>query len=54
MHQAKMKRQGFIKNKVMVQLALANVDKANWISHIDVIPPTFEGDDGDDVWWVQS
>jgi hypothetical protein len=54
MHQAKMKRQGFIKNKVMVQLALANVDKANQISHIDMIPPTFEGDDGDDVWWLRS
>jgi hypothetical protein len=29
MHQAKMKRQGFIKNKVMAQLVVASVDKAN-------------------------
>jgi hypothetical protein len=54
MHQANMKRQGFIKNKVMVRLVIANVDKASQILHIDVTPPTFEGDDGDDVWWVQS
>jgi len=38
----------------MVQLAITNVDKVSQISHITVIPPTFEGDDGDDVWWVQS
>jgi hypothetical protein len=54
MHQAKTKKQGFIKNKVMVQLLVANVDKASWISHINVIPPTFERDDGGDVWQVQS
>jgi hypothetical protein len=49
MYQAKMKRQGFIKNKVMAQLVVASVNKTSWIPHIDVIPPTFEGDDGDDV-----
>ncbi len=49
-----MKRQGFIYNKVMVQLVVTNVDKASWIPHTNVIPPTFEGDDGDNLWWVQS
>ncbi len=49
-----MKRQGFIYNKVMVQLVVASVDKASRIPHINVIPPTFEGDDGDNLWWVQS
>ncbi len=32
-----------------MRLVVANFDKASWISHIDVIPPTFEGDDGDGV-----
>jgi len=50
MYQAKMKRQGFIKNKVMAQLVVASANKTSWIPHIDVISPTFEGDDGDDVW----
>jgi hypothetical protein len=50
MHQAKMKRQGFIKNKVMAQLVVASVDKVNQIPHTNVISPTFERDDGDDVW----
>jgi hypothetical protein len=49
-----MKKQGFIKNKVMAQLVVASVDKVNWIPHSDVIPLTFKGDDGDDVWQVQS
>jgi hypothetical protein len=44
----------FIKNKVMARLMVANVDKTNQIPHTDVISPTFEGDDVDDVWWVQS
>jgi len=52
MHQAKMKKQGFIKNKVMAQLVVVNIDKANRIPHANVIPPTFEGDNGDDLWWV--
>jgi hypothetical protein len=34
----------------MAQLMVASVDKVNRIPHIDVIPPTFEGDDDDDVW----
>jgi hypothetical protein len=38
----------------MAQLVVASVDKASWIPHTDVISPTFEGYDGDDVWWVQS
>jgi len=54
MHQAEMKKQRFIKNKVMAQLVVANVDEACWISHINVISPTFEGNDGDDVWQVRS
>jgi len=54
MHEPKMKRQGFIKNKVMARLVMANVNKDSWIPHIDVISPTFEGDDSDDVWWVQN
>jgi hypothetical protein len=33
---------------------VASVDKANQISHTNVISPTFEGDDGDGVWWVQN
>ncbi len=33
---------------------VANVDKVSWIPHIDVISSTFEGDDGDNVQWVQS
>jgi hypothetical protein len=33
---------------------VTSIEKANWISHIDVLPPTFEGDDGDNLWWVQS
>ncbi len=49
-----MKRQGFIKNKVMAQLVVASVNKVSWIPHSNVISPTFEVDDGDDVWWVQS
>jgi len=43
-----MKKQGFIKTKVMTQLMVASVDKVGWIPHSNVIPPTFEGDDGDD------
>ncbi len=49
-----MKKQGFIKNKVMVRLMVANVGKTSQIPHTNVIPPTFEGDDGDHVWRVQS
>jgi hypothetical protein len=49
-----MKRQGFIKNKVMAQPMVASVDKTSRIPHNDVISPTFEGDDGDNVWLVRS
>ncbi len=49
-----MKRQGFIKNKVMARLVVVSVDKTNQIPHTNVISPTFEGDDGDDVWLVWS
>ncbi len=49
MHQVEKKRQGFIKNKVMARLVMASVNKASRIPHTDVIPPTFEGDAGDDV-----
>ncbi len=49
-----MKRQRFIKNKVMAQLVVASVDKVSRIPRIDVISPTFEGDNGDDVWRVWS
>jgi hypothetical protein len=52
MHQAKMKIQGFVKNKVMAQLVMVNIDKVNQIPHINVIPPIFEGDNGDDLWQV--
>jgi hypothetical protein len=51
-HQVEMKRQGFIKNKVMARLVVVSVDKTNQIPHTNVISPTFEGDDGDDVWLV--
>jgi hypothetical protein len=43
MHQVKMKRQGFVKNKVMAWLVEANVDKVNLIPHTNVISSTFEG-----------
>jgi hypothetical protein len=52
MHQAEMKRQGFVKNKVMAQLVVASINKVSWIPHTDMIPPTFEGDDGDNLWQV--
>jgi hypothetical protein len=54
MHQAKMKRQRFIYNKVMVQLVAISIDKTTRIPHTNVIPPTFERDDGDNLWWVQN
>ncbi len=38
----------------MAQLVMASVDKVSQIPNIDVISPTFEGDDDDDVWQVQS
>jgi hypothetical protein len=44
-----MKRQRFIKNKVMAQLVAINIYKASQIPHTNVIPPTFERDDGYDV-----
>jgi len=53
-HQAEMKRQGFIKNKVIMWLVMASVKKVSWNPHTDVLPPTFEGDDGDDLWRPQS
>ncbi len=52
MHQAKMKKQGFIKNKVMIWLVVASVDKNSQIPHTDVISLTFEEEDGDNVWQV--
>jgi hypothetical protein len=36
----------------MAQLVVAHANKTSWIPHIDVISPTFERDDGDDVWQV--
>jgi hypothetical protein len=48
-HQVKMKKQGNIKNKVMVQFVVASVSKTSQIPHTNVIPFTFEGDDGDNV-----
>jgi len=33
---------------------VASVDKTSQIPYTDVISPTFEGDDGDDVWQVRS
>ncbi len=38
----------------MTRLVVASVDKASQVPHIDMISFTFEGDDGDDVWQVQS
>jgi len=49
-----MKTLSFIKNKVMAWPVVASVDKASRIPHTNVISPTFEGDDGDDVWQVRS
>jgi hypothetical protein len=36
----------------MARLVVASVDKINQIPHNDMIPLTFEGDDGDNVWRV--
>jgi hypothetical protein len=36
----------------MARLMVPSVDKINQIPHTDVISPTFEGDDGDNVWQV--
>jgi hypothetical protein len=33
---------------------VTSIEKTNWISHIDVFPPTFEGDESDNLWRVQS
>jgi hypothetical protein len=44
MYQVEMRKQGFIKNKVMARLMVVNVDKISRIPHIDVISPTFEGE----------
>jgi hypothetical protein len=38
------------KKKVMVQFMVVSVGKVNQIPHTNVIPPTFEGNDGDNVW----
>jgi hypothetical protein len=54
MHQVEMKREGFIKNKVMAWLVVASVDKTNRIPHTDLISPTFKGDDGDNVWGCET
>jgi hypothetical protein len=49
-----MKKERFIKNKVMVWLVMTSIDKINGIPHTNVIPPTFEGNDGDKLQWVWS
>jgi hypothetical protein len=38
----------------MAWLVVLSVDKISQIPHTDVISPTFEGDDGDNVWQVWS
>ncbi len=52
--QFEMKKQGFIKNKVMARPMATSIEKLSWISHTDLLPPTFEGNDGDNLWQVQS
>jgi hypothetical protein len=48
-----MKKQGNVKNKVMVQFVVVSVSKTSQIPHTNVIPSTFEGDDGNNVWWCE-
>jgi len=33
---------------------MVSVNKDSWIPHTNVSSPTFEGDNGDDVWWMQN
>jgi hypothetical protein len=49
MHQIEIKKQRFIKNKVMVQFVMISIDKVSGIPATNVIPPTFERDDGDNL-----
>jgi hypothetical protein len=49
-----MKKQWFIKNKVVAQLVVASLDKALLIPHNDVIQPIFGIKDGDNVSMLQS
>ncbi len=52
MHQAEMKRWGFIKNKVVAWLVPTSVEKAFMIPHTNVIQPTLVGDDNVITWIV--
>lgn len=49
-----MKKQWFIKNKVVARLVVASLDKALLIPHNDVVQPIFGIEDGDNVSMVQS
>ncbi len=49
-----MKKQGLIKSKVMARLVVTSIYKISQIPYTNVIPPTCEGDDGDDVLWMQN
>ncbi len=54
MHQAKMKKCEFIKNKAIQLLVATNVYKTRLIAHIDVIQPTLESEDNVNHWNVRS
>jgi len=54
MHQTKMKRQGFKKNKVVAWLVATNVEKTLLIPHTNVIHRTLVGEDNVSAWMLQS
>jgi len=54
MHQTKMKKCEFTKNKVIQRLVTSNVYKTRLITHTDVIQPTLESEDNVNVWNVRS
>lgn len=54
MHQMKMKKCEFIKNKVVQRLVTMNVDKERLIAHTDVIQFNLEGEDNVNVWRVRN
>jgi hypothetical protein len=47
MHVVKMKKQGFIKSRVMEHIIKANIEKVVLISHTYSFPLTFKSDEND-------
>ncbi len=54
MHMTKMKKCGFIKNKVVEQIVKANVEKATLIYHTHVTHGIDDSNESSYVWMVQS